>query len=104
VAGVARLSRHRLAPPEFSSDGSQIGALISHPDFFSFFVAACAGAGEHAVAVDREVRCADRRAHLRHDDPGPPNIGVAAAYTDWKTWLGSIAQLAVNHQPGFRSS
>jgi hypothetical protein len=51
----------------FSQDDHGFANVISEPDFFSFFVAACAA-----------------------------NIGLAAAYQDWSSWRGSVAQLAIN--------
>ena len=86
-----------LTPADFDASEHQIANLISSPDFFSAFVAVCAGAAGHALALDREVRRADRRADLRHDDPrgrqhrrgrGLPGLATRGC--------GSIDQLAIN--------
>ena len=57
-------------PDDFSTAEHGLANIISDPDFLSFFVAVCAGVAGHAQPVDGQVRRADRRAHLGHDDPG----------------------------------
>ena len=53
----------------FSHEDHSLANIIAAPDFLTFFVAACAGAAGHAEPEHGQVRRADRRADLGHDDP-----------------------------------
>ena len=61
--------RPASTPDDFDASEHELANLISSPDVFAFFVAALRRRRRHALALDREVRRADRRADLRHDDP-----------------------------------
>ena len=69
---------------------------ISSPDFFTFFVAACAGvAGMLSLSTAKSGALIGVLISVT-TIPAAANIGVAAAYGDWHAWRGSIAQLAIN--------
>ena len=53
-----------LTPADFTAEDHSIANLISSPDVFTVIVALCAGAAGHALALDRQVGRADRRADL----------------------------------------
>jgi uncharacterized hydrophobic protein (TIGR00271 family) len=70
--------------------------VISSPDFFTFFVAACAGvAGMLSLSTAKSGALIGVLISVT-TIPAAANIGVAAAYGDWHAWRGSIAQLAIN--------
>ena len=59
-----------LGPETYTASNHRLTGFISHPDFFSFFVAFVAGVGRHDLPDQRQIRRADRRAGLGHHDPG----------------------------------
>ena len=70
--------------------------FIAAPDFFSFFVAACAGAaGMLSLSTAKSGALIGVLISVT-TIPAAANIGVAAAYQDWSSWRGSMAQLAIN--------
>ena len=85
-----------VTPDNFSDADHSLSAVISSPDFFSFFVAFCAGvvgmlsltSSKSSVLVGVLISVTTI--------PAAANIGVAAAYADWSSWRGSQIQLAVN--------
>ena len=70
--------------------------MIASPDFFTFFVATCAGvAGMLSLSTAKSGALIGVLISVT-TIPAAANIGVAAAYGDWHAWRGSIAQLAIN--------
>ena len=59
-----------LTPSEFTERSHSLSNVISSPDFFTFFVAACAGVAGMLSLCYGEVGRAHRGADLGHDDPG----------------------------------
>ena len=85
-----------LTPSEFTERSHSLSNVISSPDFFTFFVAACAGvAGMLSLSTAKSGALIGVLISVT-TIPAAANIGVAAAYGDWHAWRGSIAQLAIN--------
>ena len=85
-----------LTPSEFTESSHSLSNVISSPDFFTFFVAACAGvAGMLSLSTAKSGALIGVLISVT-TIPATNNIGVAAAYGDWHAWRGSIAQLAIN--------
>ncbi len=85
-----------LAPEAFGGEGDTIYGLISNPDFFAFFVAACAGAaGMLSLATSKSGALIGVLISVT-TIPAAAGIGIAAAYGDWQAFGGSAGQLAVN--------
>jgi uncharacterized hydrophobic protein (TIGR00271 family) len=85
-----------LTPDQFTAEEHGIANLIASPDFFAFFVAACAGAaGMLSLSTSKSGALIGVLISVT-TIPAAANIGVAAAYEDWEGWRGSMAQLAVN--------
>jgi uncharacterized hydrophobic protein (TIGR00271 family) len=85
-----------LTPAEFDTDDHGIANVIASPDFFAFFVAACAGAaGMLSLSTSKSGALIGVLISVT-TIPAAANIGVAAAYGDWEGWRGSMAQLGVN--------
>jgi uncharacterized hydrophobic protein (TIGR00271 family) len=80
----------------FSLDGHGLSNIISQPDFFTFFVAACAGAaGMLSLSTAKSGALIGVLISVT-TIPAAANVGVAAAYGDWSTMGGSAAQLGIN--------
>jgi uncharacterized hydrophobic protein (TIGR00271 family) len=80
----------------FSIDGHSLSNIISQPDFFTFFVAACAGAaGMLSLSTAKSGALIGVLISVT-TIPAAANIGVSAAYRDWSAMGGSAAQLAIN--------
>jgi len=80
----------------FSIEGHSLANLISQPDFFTFFVAACAGAaGMLSLSTAKSGALIGVLISVT-TIPAAANVGVAAAYRDWSTMGGSAAQLGIN--------
>jgi uncharacterized hydrophobic protein (TIGR00271 family) len=85
-----------LTPHEFSEKSHSLANIIASPDFFSFFVASCAGvAGMLSLSTAKSGALIGVLISVT-TIPAAANIGVAAAYGDWSSWAGSMGQLAVN--------
>jgi uncharacterized hydrophobic protein (TIGR00271 family) len=85
-----------ITPDTFDSDDHSLSSIISSPDFFSFFVAACAGAaGMLSLSTAKSGALIGVLISVT-TIPAAANVGVAAAYQDWGAWRGSIAQLGLN--------
>jgi len=70
--------------------------FISHPDAFSFIVAAFAGiAGVLSLTSAKSGALVGVLISVT-TIPAAANIGVACAFGDWSDWRGAIAQLALN--------
>jgi uncharacterized hydrophobic protein (TIGR00271 family) len=80
----------------FSIEGHSLSNIISEPDFFTFFVAACAGAaGMLSLSTAKSGALIGVLISVT-TIPAAANVGVAAAYRDWSTMGGSAAQLGIN--------
>ena len=85
-----------LFEDSFTQEGHGFSNIIAEPDFFSFFVAACAGAaGMLSLSTAKSGALIGVLISVT-TIPAAANIGVAAAYQDWSSWRGSMAQLAIN--------
>jgi uncharacterized hydrophobic protein (TIGR00271 family) len=85
-----------LFDDEFSLEGHGLSNLIAAPDFFTFFVAACAGAaGMLSLSTAKSGALIGVLISVT-TIPAAANIGLAAAYEDWEAWRGSLGQLAIN--------
>lgn len=85
-----------LFEDSFSQEGHSIANIIAEPDFFTFFVAACAGvAGMLSLSTAKSGALIGVLISVT-TIPAAANVGVAAAYQDWSSWRGSMAQLAIN--------
>jgi uncharacterized hydrophobic protein (TIGR00271 family) len=73
-----------------------IGNVIASPDFFTFFVASCAGAaGMLSLSTSRSGALIGVLISVT-TIPAAVNVGVTAAYGDWENFGGSLAQLGIN--------
>jgi uncharacterized hydrophobic protein (TIGR00271 family) len=80
----------------FSEADHGFANIISEPDFFTFFVAACAGAaGMLSLSTAKSGALIGVLISVT-TIPAAANIGLAAAYQDGDSWRGSVAQLAIN--------
>jgi uncharacterized hydrophobic protein (TIGR00271 family) len=80
----------------FSQDGHGLSNIIAEPDFFTFFVAACAGAaGMLSLSTAKSGALIGVLISVT-TIPAAANVGLAAAYADWASWRGSLAQLLIN--------
>jgi uncharacterized hydrophobic protein (TIGR00271 family) len=85
-----------LTPEEFNEHNHSLANVISSPDFFSFFVAACAGvAGMLSLSTAKSGALIGVLISVT-TIPAAANIGIAAAYGDAESWAGSMGQLAIN--------
>jgi uncharacterized hydrophobic protein (TIGR00271 family) len=85
-----------ITPDTFTEADHGLSAIISSPDFFSFFVAFCAGiAGMLSLTTAKSGALAGVLISVT-TIPAAANVAVAAAYADWSGMGGSIAQLAIN--------
>jgi uncharacterized hydrophobic protein (TIGR00271 family) len=85
-----------LTPEEFTESDHALSNVISNPDFFTFFVAFCAGvAGMLSLTSAKSGALMGVLISIT-TIPAAANIAVAAAYGDGDAWGGSMAQLAIN--------
>jgi uncharacterized hydrophobic protein (TIGR00271 family) len=85
-----------IAPDTFTEDDHGLSAVISNPDFFSFFVAFCAGiAGTLSLTTAKSGALAGVLISVT-TIPAAANVAVASAYEDWSAAGGSLAQLGIN--------
>jgi uncharacterized hydrophobic protein (TIGR00271 family) len=85
-----------LFDAEFTQEDHGFANIISEPDFFSFFIAACAGAaGVLSLSTAKSGALIGVLISVT-TLPAAANIGLAAAYRDWDAAGGSAAQLAIN--------
>jgi uncharacterized hydrophobic protein (TIGR00271 family) len=80
----------------FSSSEHTLTQFISHPDEFSFIVAAFAGAAGMLSLTSAKSGALVGVLISVTTIPAAANIGVAAAVADWSEWRGAMAQLIVN--------
>ena len=85
-----------LTPETFSEQSHSLSNVISSPDFFAAFVAVCAGtAGVLSLSTAKSGALIGVAISIT-TIPAAANIGVSAAYRDWPSWRGSLAQLSIN--------
>jgi uncharacterized hydrophobic protein (TIGR00271 family) len=85
-----------LTDPDFDQSQHGIANVISSPDFFTFFVAACAGAaGMLSLSTSKSGALIGVLISVT-TIPAAANIGVSAAYRDWESFGGSAGQLGIN--------
>jgi uncharacterized hydrophobic protein (TIGR00271 family) len=85
-----------LFPDTFSEADHSLSNIISSPDFFAFFVAACAGAaGMLSLSTAKSGALIGVLISVT-TIPAAANVGLAAAYRDWDSWRGSLEQLGIN--------
>lgn len=85
-----------LLEADFSGSEHPLTQFISHPDSFSFIVAAFAGtAGVLSLTSAKSGALVGVLISVT-TIPAAANIGVAAAIADWSEWRGAMMQLAVN--------
>jgi uncharacterized hydrophobic protein (TIGR00271 family) len=85
-----------LTPEHFSQQNHSLATVISTPDFFSFFVAACAGvAGMLSLSTAKSGALIGVLISVT-TIPAAANIGIATAYGDGDAWAGSLGQLTIN--------
>jgi uncharacterized hydrophobic protein (TIGR00271 family) len=85
-----------LFPDTFSSKSHNLHDIIASPDFFTFFVAACAGAaGMLSLSTAKSGALIGVLISVT-TIPAAANVGVSAAYTQWGEAGGSLAQLGIN--------
>lgn len=87
-----------MSPGGFSFDrpGHGLASGISHPDFFAFFVAFCAGiAGMLSLSTAKSGALIGVLISVT-TIPAAAAVGVGAAFQDWDAMSGSAVQLAIN--------
>jgi uncharacterized hydrophobic protein (TIGR00271 family) len=85
-----------LFPASFTTEDHELANIIANPDFFTFFVAACAGAaGMLSLSTAKSGALIGVLISVT-TIPAAANVGLAAAYEDWPSWRGSMEQLAIN--------
>jgi uncharacterized hydrophobic protein (TIGR00271 family) len=85
-----------LLDADFESSEHALSEFISHPDVFSFIVAALAGAAGVLSLTSAKSGALIGVLISVTTILAAANIGIAAALGDWANCRGSIAQLAVN--------
>lgn len=85
-----------VTPDAFDAGDHNLASTISNPDFLAFFVAACAGvAGILSLSTAKSGALIGVLISLT-TIPAAANVGVAGAYGDHESLVGSAEQLALN--------
>jgi uncharacterized hydrophobic protein (TIGR00271 family) len=85
-----------LTPDVFTEADHTLSDIIASPDAFSVIVAFCAGvAGLLSLTAAKSSALIGVLISVT-TIPAAANIGVAMAYSDWSSFRGSLAQLAIN--------
>jgi uncharacterized hydrophobic protein (TIGR00271 family) len=85
-----------LIAEDFDVGTHRLAKIISSPDTFAFIVAACAGAaGMLSLSTAKSGALIGVLISVT-TIPAAANIGIAAATSDWATFVGSAGQLVVN--------
>jgi uncharacterized hydrophobic protein (TIGR00271 family) len=85
-----------ITPETLSAASHSLAKTIAHPDFFAAFVAFCAGiAGMLSLSTAKSGALIGVLISVT-TIPAAANVGVSAAYGDWRSFGGSLAQLGVN--------
>jgi uncharacterized hydrophobic protein (TIGR00271 family) len=83
-------------PDSFDAHDHELARIISRPDFFAFFVAFCAGiVGMLSLTTAKSSTLIGVFISIT-TIPSAANAGIGAAYGDWSTFGGALAQLAIN--------
>lgn len=85
-----------ISPPTFSEDDHELARIIASPDFYSAVVAVCAGAAGVLSLTTAKSGALIGVLISVTTLPAAANVSVAAAYSDWEAWRGSLTQLALN--------
>lgn len=85
-----------LSPSDYVPDEHHLTGFISHPNFFSFFVAFVAGTVGVLSLTSAKSGALIGVLISVTTIPAASNIGVAAAYGDWNEAGGAGAQLGIN--------
>jgi len=85
-----------ITPDSFTKADHSLATSIANPDFFAFFVAACAGAAGVLSLTTAKSGALIGVLISVTTIPAAANVGIAAAYGDRESWTGSMAQLAIN--------
>ena len=85
-----------IAPDTFTEQDHGLAILISEPNELSALVAAFAGAAGVLSLTTAKSGALIGVLISVTTIPAAANIGLSAAYEDWATWRGSLAQLAIN--------
>ncbi len=85
-----------IGPATFDQSDHQLANVIASPDFYALFVALCAGtAGILSLSTAKSGALIGVLISVT-TIPAAANVGVAAAYADWDSFRGSLAQLGIN--------
>jgi uncharacterized hydrophobic protein (TIGR00271 family) len=84
------------SPEDFVPSDHQFTDFISKPDFFSFFVAFVAGTAGILSLTNAKSGALIGVLISVTTIPAAANVGVSAAYRDWSSMGGSLAQLGIN--------
>lgn len=84
------------APETFTAADHSLSNVIASPDFFTFFVAFCAGVAGMLSLTSAKSGALIGVLISVTTIPAVANIGLSAAYGDWSSSRGSLEQLAIN--------
>jgi uncharacterized hydrophobic protein (TIGR00271 family) len=96
IALVAVFRATGVTPDVFTERDHGLSATIAAPDFFSFFVAFCAGvAGMLSLTTAKSGALIGVLISVT-TIPAAANVGVSVVYGEWDSARGSAVQLGVN--------
>jgi uncharacterized hydrophobic protein (TIGR00271 family) len=85
-----------ITPESFTTASHSLSETIANPDFFAAFVAFSAGvAGMLSLTTAKSGALIGVLISVT-TIPAAANVGVAAAYSDWDSFGGSLGQLGLN--------
>jgi uncharacterized hydrophobic protein (TIGR00271 family) len=85
-----------ITPDDFTESDHTLSNVIANPDFFTFFVAFCAGVAGMLSLTSAKSGALMGVLISVTTIPAAANIAVSAAYADWSSWRGSLEQLGIN--------
>jgi uncharacterized hydrophobic protein (TIGR00271 family) len=85
-----------VTPDTFTEADHGLSRSIANPDFLAFFVAVCAGAAGVLSLTTAKSGALIGVLISVTTIPAASNVAVAAAYGEWETAGGSLAQLGLN--------
>jgi uncharacterized hydrophobic protein (TIGR00271 family) len=85
-----------LTPDVFTEADHSLSGIIASPDAFTVIVAFCAGVAGMLSLTSAKSSVLIGVLISVTTIPAAANIGVAAAYSDWPGFRGSLLQLAIN--------
>jgi len=96
IGVVAIFKATGITPDDFSTSDHELSSLIATPDFFSVFVALCAGvAGMLSLTTAKSGALIGVLVSVT-TIPAAANVGVSAIYGGWSALDGSLLQLILN--------